>query len=173
MPPIAYLPSDDPLFGTVDVGLDHEAGVLVVAGDGLPRADVRRVAGTPLESHVPIGTRDPGRLTMRVDSAAVSLRPAKGFLTRRSYQVDVGSGTKGYGHRLVPVSLGSSRLLRDGAPLGVFTSTGDGIVTAEWETGTAPSPYDASIGYALATAFGTGAEPMWKLTLDAVLAVWF
>ncbi|MDT0454950.1 hypothetical protein RM550_04225 [Streptomyces sp. DSM 41527] len=170
---ITYMPADDPLFGTVDVDLDHEAGVLVVVGDGVPRADVRRAAGTPLESHVPIGTRDPGRLTMSVDGTAVSLRPAKGFLTRGSYRVDIGSGAKEYGHRLVPVSLGTSRLLREGTSLGVFTSTGDGIVTAEWETGTAPGPYDASVGYALAAAFGTGAEPMWKLTLDAALAIWF
>jgi hypothetical protein len=35
-----------------------------------------------------------------------------------------------------------------------------------------PEPRDAAIGYALAAAFGTGAEPMWKLTLEAVLAMW-
>lgn len=173
MHPIAYMSADDPLFGAVGVDLDHEAGVLVVDGDGVPRTDVRRAAGTPLESHVPIGTRDPGRLTMSVDGTAVSLRPAKGFLTRRSYRVDTGSGANGYGHRLVPVSLGTSRLLRDGTLLSVFTSTGDGKVTAEWETGAVPDPYDASAGYALAAAFGTGAEPMWKLTLNAALAVWF
>ncbi|MFG2138109.1 hypothetical protein [Streptomyces sp. NPDC048650] len=172
MHPIAYMSADDPLFGAVGVVLDHETGVLVVDGDGVPRADVRRAAGTPLESHVPIGTRDPGRLTMSVDGTAVSLRPSKGFLTRRSYRVDAGSGAKGYGHRLVPVSLGTSRLLRDDTPLSVFTSTGDGNVTAEWETGTVPGPYDASVGYALAAAFGTGAEPIWKLTLDAALAMW-
>lgn len=172
MHPIVYMSADDPLFGVVSVDLDHEAGVLVVDGEGVPRADVRRAAGTPLESHVPIGTRAPGRLTMRVEGTAVSLRPSKGFLTRRSYQVDTGSGAKGYGHRLVPVSLGTSRLLRDGTPLSVFTSTGDGSVTAEWETGIEPGPYDAAVGYALAAAFGTGAEPMWKLTLDAVLAMW-
>ncbi|GGX15447.1 hypothetical protein GCM10010297_41100 [Streptomyces malachitofuscus] len=42
----------------------------------------------------------------------------------------------------------------------------------EWEPGRAREPYDASVGYALAAAFGTGAEPMWKLTLDAVLDLW-
>jgi hypothetical protein len=50
-----------------------------------------RAAGIPLESHVPIGTRDPQYLIMAVDDAVVTLRPAKGFLTRRSYRVDVGS----------------------------------------------------------------------------------
>ncbi|MEN2422520.1 hypothetical protein AABB02_30985 [Streptomyces rimosus] len=46
-------------------------------------------------------------------------------------------------------------------------------MTAEWEKGAAPVPYDASVGYALAAAFGTGAEPMWKLAWDAVLGTLF
>ncbi|WP_149827063.1 hypothetical protein [Streptomyces tailanensis] len=164
--------ADDPLFGSIGIELDHENGALVVDGGGLPRAEMTRAAGTPLESHVPIGTRDPQCLIMTVDDTAVTLRPAKGFLTRRSYRVDVGSEETGSGHRLVPDSLGSSRLLRDGVVIGAFTSTGDGEVTAEWEPDAAPEPHDAAIGYALAAAFGTGAEPMWKLTLEAVLAMW-
>ncbi|MER7738309.1 hypothetical protein ABTX34_08195 [Streptomyces sp. NPDC096538] len=76
-----------------------------------------------------------------------------------------------------PNSLGTSRLLRDGRRLGIFTSTGDGMVSADWEervpgSETAPEPYDASVGYALATAFGTGAEPMRKLILNAALEMW-
>ena len=39
---------------------------------------------------MPIGTRDPERLVMEVAGAGVELRPAKGFLTRRSYRVCVG-----------------------------------------------------------------------------------
>ncbi|MFF1272215.1 hypothetical protein ACFVZC_02105 [Streptomyces marokkonensis] len=176
MDPFVYVPADDPLFGAVGIELDHEAGTLGVSGGGLPTVEIRRAPGTPLETHVPIGTRDPGRLTLLVDGAEETLRPAKGFLTRRSYRVEVVSGTRQCGHLLVPDSLGTSRLLRDGRRLGVFTSTGDGKVTAEWETGNgaknAPEPYDASVGYALAAAFGTGAEPMWKLTLDAALDLW-
>jgi hypothetical protein len=49
-------------------------------------------------------------------------------------------------------------------------------VIAEWETesdsGRIPDPYDASVGYALAAAFGIGAEPMWKLTLNVALDLW-
>ncbi|MFB6861115.1 MULTISPECIES: hypothetical protein [Streptomyces] len=161
----AHPPAEDPLFGTVTVELDHEAGTLVVHGDGVPRAEVRRVGGAEAESHVPIGTRDPERLVMDVGGAEVGLRPAKGFLTRGSYRVDVGE------HRFVPVSLDGSRLSRGGVVLGVFVSTGDGRVSAEWEDGR-PEAYDAAVGYALAAAFGTGAEPMWKLTLDAVLELW-
>ncbi|MEV5887007.1 hypothetical protein AB0L74_30800 [Streptomyces sp. NPDC052020] len=84
--------------------------------------------------------------------------------------------TRGRGYVLVPDSLGTSRLLCDGRLLGVFASSGDGNVTVEWETesdfGRIPEPYDASVGYALSAAFGTGAEPMWKLTLNAALELW-
>lgn len=163
-----YEPADDPLFGAVTVALDHEAGRLVVDGDRIPRAKVRRAEGTTVAPQVPIGTRDPDRLSMEVGGTAVPLRPAKGFLTRRSYRVDIGGGDSGYRYRLVPVSLGSSRLLRGGVPLGVFSSTGDGKVSVEWKGGQ-PEEYDASVGYALAAAFGTGADPMWKLALDALL----
>ncbi|MFE1825140.1 hypothetical protein [Streptomyces yangpuensis] len=158
----AYPPAEDPQFGTITVELDHEAGTLVVDGDGVPRVEVRRAAEAEVADQVPIGTRDTEHLTMHVGGAEAELRPAKGFLTRTSYRVDVGS------LRFVPVSLDSSRLSRDGVELGVFVSTGDGRVTAEWEGGR-PEAYDAAVGYALAAAFGTGAEPMWKLTLDAVL----
>ncbi|MFJ8077315.1 hypothetical protein ACIQ7Q_26140 [Streptomyces sp. NPDC096176] len=171
-----HVPADDPLFGVVDSELDHEAGTLVVSGGALPRAEIRRTTGTPPQSHVPIGTRDPERLTLRIDGIDEALRPAKGFLTRRSYRVEVVSGVQGCRYLLVPDSLDTSRLLRDGRVLGVFTSTGDGSVTAEWRaeagSGRGAGLYDASVGYALAAAFGTGAEPMWKLTLDAVLDLW-
>ncbi|MEV6677588.1 hypothetical protein AB0N09_12080 [Streptomyces erythrochromogenes] len=159
----SHPPADDPLFGAVNVELDHEAGTLVVTGDGVPRVVMERTGGAEVESHVPIGTRDPANLVMRVAGEEVELRPSKGFLTRTSYRVDVGD------HRFVPVSLDGSRLSRGGVELGMFVSTGDGRVTAEWVDGRQPEGYDAAVGYALAAAFGTGAEPAWKLTLDAVL----
>ncbi|MFF7607534.1 hypothetical protein [Streptomyces parvulus] len=172
---LAYEPAEDPLFGTVHITLDHEAGTLTVSGDGLPRVEIRRSAGTPAESHVPIGTRAPECLVLSVDGVDENLRPAKGFLTRRSYRVAAGSAVRGNGYLLVPDSLGTSRLLRDGRRLGLFTSTGDGKVSAEWEEaegGARPEPHDATVGYGLAAAFGTGAEPMWKLTLNALLELW-
>ncbi|MDX3532907.1 hypothetical protein PV721_00655 [Streptomyces sp. MB09-01] len=160
-----YVPADDPRFGRVDLRLDGRAGELIVEGEAVPRAVVRRAAGTRLESHVPIGTRDMGRVTMTVDGAGVQLLPAKGFLTRRSYRVDAGR------YRLVPCSLGESRLLLDGKRIGVFSSVGDGRVWARWQQESRRTPEDAAVGYALAAAFGTGAEPMWKLTLDAALSL--
>ncbi|MFJ9769315.1 hypothetical protein ACIRUY_36495 [Streptomyces erythrochromogenes] len=158
----SHPPTEDALFGTVSVELDHEAGTLVVTGDRVPRVVMERTGGAEAESHVPIGTRDPARLVLRIAGEEVELMPSKGFLTRGSYRVDVGE------HRFVPVSLDGSRLSRGGVDLGLFVSTGDGRVSAEWEDGQ-PQGYDAAVGYALAAAFGTGAEPAWKLTLDAVL----
>ncbi|MFF8915595.1 hypothetical protein ACF08M_20285 [Streptomyces sp. NPDC015032] len=75
----------------------------------------------------------------------------------------------------MPDSLGTSRLLHDGCLLGIFTSTGDGTVSAEWEGAKSEErvePNDATAGYTLAAAFGTGADPMWKLTLNALLEMW-
>ncbi|MEV6728370.1 MULTISPECIES: hypothetical protein [unclassified Streptomyces] len=104
-------------------------------------------------------------VTMTIDGAVVRLVPAKGFLTRHSYRVDADR------YRLVPFSLSESSLLLDGERIGVFTSVGDGRVWAEWHDETRRTPDDAAVGYALAAAFGTGAEPMWKLTLDAALSL--
>ncbi|MER5396283.1 hypothetical protein [Streptomyces sp. NPDC002599] len=125
---------------------------------------------------MPIGTRDPDHLTLLVDGVEETLRPSKGFLTRRSYRVEVVAAARECRYLLVPDSLGTSRLLQDERPLGVFTSTGDGRVSADWgaasESERAREPYDAFVGYGLAAAFGTGAEPMWQLTLNAALDLW-
>ncbi len=112
--------------------------------------------GTPEPCH-----DGPGRCRRTADP----LIPAKGFLTRRSYRVDAGP------YRLVPCSLGESRVLLDGEQIGVFTSVGDGRVWFEWQNEGRRTPDDAAVGYALAAAFGTGAEPMWKLNLDAALSL--
>ncbi|MET8456857.1 MULTISPECIES: hypothetical protein [Streptomyces] len=175
MEEFTYKPAVDRLFGMVHIALDHEGGTVAVSGEGLPRTEIRRSAGTPPESHVPIGTREQGRLTLSVDGTDETLRPAKGFLTRHSYRVEVEYAARGRGYVLVPDSLGTSRLLRDGRLLGVFMSTGDGTVGAEWEEpngGDPTEPHDAAVGYALAAAFGTGAEPTWKLTLKTLLEMW-
>ncbi|MFE2145459.1 hypothetical protein ACFXA3_27610 [Streptomyces sp. NPDC059456] len=176
MSAFVYVPADDPLFGAIRIELDHEAGTLGVSGHGLPPVEIRRAPGTSPVSHVPIGTRDPEHLTLLVDGAGTALRPSKGFLTRRSYRVEVVSAARECRYVLVPDSLGTSRLLRDGRLLGVFASTGDGHVSADWEaasaTGEAQEPYDASVGYGLAAAFGTGAEPMWQIALNAALELW-
>ncbi|MFJ4684972.1 hypothetical protein [Streptomyces sp. NPDC088789] len=166
---VEHIRTQDPHYGWVDVRLDEESGELTVEGEAIPSVAIRRARETQLEVHVPIGTRDHKRLSMTIDGAAARLAPSKGFLTRSSYRVDVYHGSIGY--RLVPVTIGESHLLRSGILSGTYTSTGNGVVRVEWADGGAHRPEDAAVGYGLAAAFGTGAEPMWKLTLDALLTL--
>ncbi|MEU2567937.1 hypothetical protein [Streptomyces althioticus] len=177
MDPVVPTPVADQLFGQVQIELDHEGGTLRVSGEGLPTVEIRRSPDTEVATHVPIGKRDPARLTLLVDGVEETPRPAKGLLSRRSYRVEVVSATRDCRYVLVPNSSDTSRLRRDKRRLGVFTSTGDGKDSAVWENGerrstAAPEPYDAAVGYALAAAYGTGAEPMWHEALDAVTELW-
>lgn len=152
-------------FGTMTVRLDMEAGEVTVEGESVPRIELLRAEGTEAEEHIPIGTRDGSRLTLAVDGEEAVIDPAKGRLTRRSYRVDVRHADHTW--RLVPDSVPGSRLLRDGKHIGDFSSAGDGDVLAEWRADAEPEPLDAALGHALAAAFGTGAQPMWMLTVEA------
>ncbi|MET9954812.1 hypothetical protein ABZ135_25150 [Streptomyces sp. NPDC006339] len=146
----------------VQIDLDGPAGTLRVSGHGLPTVELLRSPGAAPDPLVPLGTRDPARLTLTVDGAPARIRPAKGRLSRRSYRVDaIVSGTR---YRLVPCSYGESRLTRDGRPLGTLESTGDGRVDADWAPGA--TPLDQALGTALAAAFGTGAQPWWQTAAD-------
>ncbi|MFC8844979.1 hypothetical protein ACFT8Q_33520 [Streptomyces griseoincarnatus] len=129
---VVHTPVTDPLFGEMEIQLDHAGGTLRVSGGGLPTVEIRRSPDTEVATHVPIGTRDPGRLTLLVDGVEETLRPAKGFLSRRSYRVEAVSATRERRYVLVPDSTDTSRLLRDKRRLGVFTSTGDGNVSVVW-----------------------------------------
>ncbi|MFF8384272.1 hypothetical protein [Streptomyces kanasensis] len=158
---------EDDLFGPVTVSLDLGAGAVVVHGDAVPPVELRRDAAvSAIDEHVPVGTRDGASLTLVVDGSAVPIRPGKGRLTRHSFRVDVAHGEVVY--RLVPDSLAGSRLLRDGEPIGGFTSDGDGAVLVEWRDGVGVRAVEVGLGYALAAAFGTGAGPMWLLVLEAL-----
>ncbi|MDF3140685.1 MULTISPECIES: hypothetical protein [unclassified Streptomyces] len=171
---VTETPVEDSLFGPLTVRLDTERGEVVVEGEAIPLIVLSRAAGTETDDHIPVGTRDGGRLTLTVAGEEASVYPAKGRLTRRSFRVDVRHA--GHVWRLVPDSLPGSRFLRDGRRLGDFFSEGDGEVTAEWrpetgpdiEPGIEPDSTDAALGYALAAAFGTGAQPMWMLVGDAI-----
>ncbi|MEV4925559.1 hypothetical protein [Streptomyces roseoverticillatus] len=158
-------PVQDDRFGDITVLLNDEEGWVEVLGDAIPPAAVDRAPGAETENHVPIGTRNGDHLTMTVDGEPVALVPAKGKLSRRSYAVDV--TREGVVYRLVPDSIAGSRLLKDGQHLGDFSSDGDGRVLAEWKEGAEVSPADASVGYALAAAFGTGGQPMWMMAIEA------
>ncbi|MFH8787204.1 hypothetical protein [Streptomyces roseoverticillatus] len=158
-------PVQDDRFGDITVLLNDEEGWVEVLGDAIPPATVDRAPEAGTENHVPIGTRDGDHLTMTVDGEPVALVPGKGKLSRRSYAVDV--TRDGVVYRLVPDSIAGSRLLKDGQHLGDFSSDGDGRVLAEWKEGAEVSPADASVGYALAAAFGTGGQPMWMMAIEA------
>ncbi|MEV6997554.1 hypothetical protein AB0N62_07605 [Streptomyces sp. NPDC093982] len=157
---------EDGQFGTLTVRLDTERGEVVVEGAAVPRIVLSRSAGTEAEEHIPVGTRAADRLTLTVDGEEAQVRPAKGRLTRRSYAVDVRHA--GHVWRLLPDSVPDSRLLRDGRRLGEFTSQGNGEVAAEWHEDAAPQALDVGLGHALAAGFGTGAQPMWMLVVDAI-----
>ncbi|MFD7612586.1 hypothetical protein [Streptomyces sp. NPDC059828] len=163
--PVASSTHDD-LFGQVHVSLDIREGVVTVAGEGIPSVVIRRADGTAADEHVPVGTRDGSLLSLEIDGCATPIRPAKGRLTRNSFRVDVDWADATY--RLVPDSIPGSRLLRDDQHIGDLSSDGDGVVLAQWCEGARTRPVEAAVGYALAVAFGTGAQPMWMLALDAV-----
>jgi hypothetical protein len=163
---VTETPVEDTVSGPLTVRLDTGRGEVVVEGEAVPRIVLRRAAGTEAEEHIPVGTRDGGRLTLTVDGEEAGVHPAKGRLTRGSYAVDVRHA--GHVWRLVPDSIPSSRLLRDGRRLGEFTSEGNGEVSAEWRADATPETIDVALGYALAAAFGTGAQPMWMLVADAI-----
>ncbi|MER7111581.1 hypothetical protein [Streptomyces sp. NPDC000229] len=151
---------------TPTVRLLSGAGTLDVTGPGLPHVRLVRATGTEPDPHIPIGTRDPALLTLTVDGRPAGIAPAKGRLSRRSYRVDARVGTARY--RLVPCGYGESRLLRNGRRLGELQSTGDGHVTTDWDENAKVAAQDVAVGTALAAAFGTGAQPLWETTLDAV-----
>ncbi|MFF3325678.1 hypothetical protein [Streptomyces sp. NPDC002889] len=158
----------DDLFGEITVRPDNQES-LVVEGERIPRIEVHRAPGSQKDDQVAIGTRDPRHLTMTVNGAQVALRPAKGRLSRRSYRIEVEyDGTVWV---LLPDSIPGSRLTRDGSHLGDFSSEGDGRVIAEWRAEAEVHPLDASVGYALAAAFGTGGQPAWMMAIDTVGAM--
>ncbi|MEV7884904.1 hypothetical protein ACWD3I_08400 [Streptomyces sp. NPDC002817] len=157
----------DTLFGPLTVRLNTWRGEVVVEGEAIPRVVLSRATGTKADGDIPIGTRDAGLLILTVGGEAAALSPGRGRLIRRSYRVDVRHAGRHW--RLVPHSMPDSRLLRDGRRLGDFHSKGDGEVkAAEWRSDAKPDAMDAAVGYALAAAFGTGAESMWSAAADLV-----
>ncbi|MFJ4966816.1 hypothetical protein EES43_13185 [Streptomyces sp. ADI96-02] len=171
MTDITPLPAatEDDHYGEIAVELlGDQRETLVVSGERIPTITLVRAPGAEVDDHIVIGTRDPQHLTLTVDGDAATITPAKGKLRRQSYRVDVTYA--GTSYRLVPDSIPTSRLTRDGKHLGDFSSDGDRRVIAEWQEGVSVEPLDAAIGYALSAAFGTGGQPMWMMAVDAVSA---
>lgn len=163
---IAESPVTDALFGPLTVRLYTGRGEVVVDGEAIPRIVLSRATGTKADGDIPVGTRDAGLLVLSIGGEAAALAPSKGRLTRRSYRVDVRHAGRHW--RLVPRSMKDSRFLRNDRRLGVFASQGDGQVEADWRPDAKPDAMDAAVGYALAAAFGTGAQPVWMAAADVI-----
>lgn len=163
---VSQNPVTDDLFGPLTVRLDVGRGEVVVEGATLPRIVLSRASGTKANGDIPVGTRDAGLLVLTIGGEAAALAPGKGRLIRSSYRVDVRHAGRHW--RLVPRSARKSRLLRDGRRLGDFVSRGDGRVRADWRSDAKADATDAAVGYALAAAFGTGADSLWSEAIDGI-----
>ncbi|WP_232664730.1 hypothetical protein [Pseudonocardia sp. TRM90224] len=166
MPLIQSCAVQDDLFGLVIVHTDNENGSVEIAGDGLPSVVVSRSEAASVTQLVPIGTRRAEFLTITVDGRPGTVTPGRGSFTRRSHRVDsVIGGTR---YRMKPKDEHTSTVLRDGKPYGLILLEPESIeLTATWEPHS-PQPQDVAVAYALATAFGTGAEHTLILLLEIV-----
>jgi hypothetical protein len=176
----------DPMFGEVMVRIDTEAGVVEVLGPRIPSSTLRRTPGFPARPGSRMGCRSPQGLTLHVGDTTAYITPAVGGLTRRSYRVDALVDRVTY--RLRPNRPSSSVLSRDGHRIACIWADHEGGVRVEWASThhrpSAPAglvteqtknkklePRDASVGYLLAAAYGTGAPARWELILKGLLAV--
>jgi hypothetical protein len=77
----------------------------------------------------------------------------------------------GVDYRFHPSDEDGSRLSRDGQRLGELMLEPETVeLMAVWAPGAAVQPRDAAVGYALATAFGTGAESTLTMLIYALTA---
>lgn len=131
----------------------------VLAAVGARAAEITR-AGERTRQEVPIGTRDPDRLSLLVDGRRARLVPGVGKYSRKSYRVEAWVGEA---HYLLKPEVDGSALCVDGAERAFFPG---GDQPAIWLPDQATSR-DAMIGYALVGAFGVGARSLY----DAVMSV--
>lgn len=167
----------DVLFGCVRVEVG--SGHVEVSGDALPPVVLVRAPDAAVRVGIPIGTRDASALALTVDGEPVELRPARGGLTRRSYRVAVRRGADDL--LFTPSSPTTARLVRGRRyrgdnELGTFERADGSLLPARWSedvsalgvrvAGLGPLPWEAAVGYALAAAFGTGAQFFLGLLLE-------
>jgi hypothetical protein len=151
----------------VELEVDEGRVSVTATHDGRVGTALIERHGSPARTgHVPIGTRDAASLTMLVDGERAVLRPGPGRYTRGSYLVRVRHRAVAYHYR--PKSPDTHRLLRDGARLGDFEVRKDGSIDVTWHEGARPTATDAAVGYALAAAFGAGAQFFIMMMLDVV-----
>lgn len=157
----------DVRFGLVIVNTDGDKGTIEIAGDSVPPVHVRRMPDGPVSPYVPIGTRRAEHLTLSVDGSPATISPGRGRFTRGSFRVDARADDVGY--RLTPSDDDGSALLRDGRRLGqLMLEPKTAELLAVWADDAEVQPRDAAVGYALATAFGTGAEHTFVMLVEVV-----
>jgi hypothetical protein len=162
---------EDPLHGVVIVHTDIDKGWIEVAGDGFPAVHLRRGETADVSSYVPIGTRDPAQLALTVDGTPATLSLGRGRFTRGSFRVD--AHVDGVHHRFHPSDEDGSHLSRDGQRLGELMLEPETVeLMAVWAPGADVRPRDAALGYALATAFGTGAESTLMMLIHTLTGVY-
>lgn len=125
---------------------------MTVSGERIPPATVQRSGGATADGRTPLGTRDPKCIDFRVVGERVAVCPGPGFLSRRSYRVAI--ELHGQWYRFAPTSGTTSGLRRDGATIATATAGQGGSVSVRWQM--EPRAVEASLLYALASAFGVG-----------------
>jgi hypothetical protein len=158
---------EDPLHGVVIVHTDIERGWIEVAGDDFPAVHLRRSDTAEVSQYVPIGTRDAAHLDLTVDGTPATLSLGRGRFTRGSFRVD--AHVDGVHYNFHPSDEHGSRLTRDGQRLGDLMLEPETVeLMAVWAPGADVRPQDAAIGYALATAVGTGAESTLTMLIESL-----
>jgi hypothetical protein len=170
MPLIHTCTVADPRFGIVVIHTDVDKGTIEITGDTLPTVHLRRIGDPPISPYVPIGTRRAEHLTLSVDGSPGTISPGRGGFTRGSFRVDAMVDDVRY--RLTPSDTDGSALLRDGKRLGELMLEPETIeLMAIWADDAHVQPRDAAVGYALATAFGTGAKHTLVMLLEAAWGI--
>ncbi|MFC4516395.1 MULTISPECIES: hypothetical protein [Streptomyces] len=157
----------DPLYGSIAVSFNREGGVVDVFNPDIPRVRIARSWQAKRNKDVPIGTRDAKELTISVEDTPAVIKPNAARTSRRFHDVSVQCTDVTY--QYVTDTLRWSRLLRNGVCVGRFRTRISARVLAQWEPTAETRPLDASVGYALAAAFGTGGTPAWLTAISDAL----
>lgn len=157
---------DDEVGGRLEISIDRELGMVSVSGPGIPTATITRAEGAATRRWVPVGSRDPGALVLSLDGESVPLKPSRGRVLRRSFQVE--ASMAGSTYSLIPCKHSASRFLKAGEALATLTAYSEyACAEAQWTS--EATPPEVALAYVLAAAFGVGAANVAVVILQAVL----
>ncbi|MEV5650542.1 hypothetical protein AB0L57_20020 [Nocardia sp. NPDC052254] len=176
--------SDSILFGDVLVTRTDGCVTARLESDDTLVVTIER-QGPRTRKNVPIGTRDPGRLTARVNERDIVVTPGSGGMFKRTYRVLVHIGDRLLSIR--PKTVDTCDFVA-GKPheaekaFGELRARPDGSLEISWAAPTTiavlgttieppePTAEDVLIGCALAAAFGTGALSLTAIAMGLVAA---